>query len=239
MANEDYGVSYEPIIKLTTMQTVAYEALSRFKYDGKDIKPDAFFKSLHKDLELFFYVESILKTFQLKNRPKNKKLFINLDPDVAIEPSHVVYWINFFTLHDDIVVEIIENSDDENITHVEHFMDWMDEYKVEYAYDDYGKPNSVFFDSLFHRASTIKIDINFIRTIRKNKLYIEVVKGVVKYTKLSNKYTIMEGIETEEDLTIAKEIGVDFIQGYLFKTKFINKYKRECKYNCVNPPLIH
>ena len=44
---------------------------------------------------------------------------------------------------------------------------------------------------------------------------------------LSNniKQTILEGVESELDLELAKEIGVDFVQGYLFKKEFITKWK--------------
>ncbi|MBL1244532.1 MAG: EAL domain-containing protein [Sulfurimonas sp.] len=225
MDNEDYGVSYEPIVDIKNMNIIGYEALSRFKYEGKAIAPDIFFKSLHKNLELFFDVESVIKTYQIKNRPKGKKLFINLDPDVATKPKHIMHWIKLFNSTTNIVVEIIENSDDENIVHIEHFMNCLEESNVDFAYDDFSKPNSVFVSSLFHRASTIKLDMDFIRTIQTNRAYIEVAKGIVRYAKLSNKHTVLEGVETQNDLDVVKEIGVDFIQGYLFKDKFIDKYK--------------
>ena len=121
-------------------------------------------------------------------------------------------------------IEIIENSDEESAQDVEYFMDWMDEYNLPYAYDDYAKPNSMFFSSLLHRSNTIKLDIDFIKTIKNNKAYIELAKGVVKYATLSNKYTILEGIEHEYDLEVAKEIGVDFVQGYYFQEQFILKW---------------
>lgn len=224
--NEDYGVSYEPIIDIKNMNIIGYEALSRFKYQGETIAPNIFFKSLHENLELFFDVESIIKKYQIQNRPKDKKLFMNLDPDVAIKSEHIMHWIKFFSSNTDIVVEIIENSNDENIMHIEYLIDWLDESKVDFAYDDFLKPNSVFVNALFHGAYTIKLDMNFIRTIQTNRAYIEMAKGIVRYAKLSNKHTVLEGIETHNDLDIAKEIDVDFVQGYLFKDRFINKYKK-------------
>ncbi len=225
MAKEDYGVCYEPIICLENMEIIGYEALSRFKYRKKSISPAVFFKSIHNDIELFFYIETILKKFQLKNRPKNKKLFLNLDPDIAVDPDHIAFWVKLFISCKKIVIEIIENSDEESAQDIENFMDWMDEYNLPYAYDDYGKPNSMFFASLFHRADTIKLDINFLRSIVKNGPYMEVAKGVVRYAKLTQKYTILEGVENEVDFELAKEMGVDFIQGYLFKKEFITVWK--------------
>ncbi len=225
MANGDYGACYEPIIRLKDMEIIGYEALSRFKSWGRLVSPYDFFKSIHGDMELFFYVETVLKKFQLENRPTGKKLFLNLDPDVAINSNHIDFWVKLFDSTAEIIIEIIENSDEESAEDIEHFMDWLDEYDIPYAYDDYAKPNSMFFTSLLHRADTIKLDINFLRTIRENSAYIEVAKGVINYAKLRQKYTILEGVESESDLELAKEMGVNFVQGYLFKSKFISKWK--------------
>lgn len=226
MANETYGVCYEPIIDLKNMEIFAYEALSRFKNGHAIVSPYEFFKQIHQDIEFFFYVETILKNFQLKNRPIDKKLFLNLDPDVAIKDNHVSFWIDFFQETQDVVIEIIENSDEENAQDVENFMDWMDEYEIPYAYDDFAKPNSIYFTSLLCRADIIKLDIDVLMKIKQHPPYIEVIKGIVKYTQASSKKTILEGIEDENDLQIAKELGVDYIQGYMFKEKFINVWKK-------------
>ncbi|WP_294963998.1 EAL domain-containing protein [Sulfurimonas sp.] len=225
MSSENYGVCYEPVINLQDMNIVGYEALSRFKIGRKLISPADFFRTIHEDIELFFYIETILKKFQLDNRPSGRKLFLNLDPDIAIEPSHTSFWVKLFNKQKEIIIEIIENSDEESAKDIEDFMDWMDEYNIPYAYDDYAKPNSMFFSSLLHRADTIKLDIDFLRIIKKNHNYIEIAKGVVNYAKASSKYTVLEGVETQSDLDLAKEIGVDFVQGYLFKSKFITKWK--------------
>lgn len=225
MSRGTYGVCYEPIIRLDDMKILGYEALSRFKFAKEVISPADFFKSAHENIELFFYVETVLKKFQLQNRPKNKKLFLNLDPDVAIDANHTSFWVKLFNDKKDIVIEIIENSDEENAPDIENFMDWMDEYNLPYAYDDFAKPNSMFFESLFYRASIIKLDINLLKRIKQNSASMEVAKGIVKYAKKSHKYTVLEGVENEIDMELAKEMKVDYIQGYIFKKEFITVWK--------------
>lgn len=185
------------------METIGYEALSRFRSWGKSVPSYDFFKSIHNN--------TVLKKFQLSNRLSDTKLFINLDPDIAIDPNHIAFWVNFFDSHEKVVIEIIKKSDEDSAEDIEHFMDWLDEYSLPYAYDDYAKPNSMFFTSLLHRADTLKLDIDFLRTIRKNNPYIEMAKGLVNYAHLSNKQSILEGVESESDLELAREIGVDFI----------------------------
>lgn len=222
MASGNYGVCYEPIVNLATMQTIGYEALSRFRYKDNLISPNTFFKIAHEDIDFFFYVESVLKQFQLKHRIKDKKLFLNLDPDTCIQENQIEFWVELFQSYENIVIEIIENSDEENIEDVKHFMEWMDIYNLPYAYDDFGKPNSIFFALLLDKSDYLKLDIYFLQTIKVKPSYIEILRGMVKFAKANNKYTILEGVETEQDLQIAKDVGVDYIQGYFFKKEFIS-----------------
>jgi len=227
MASSSYGVCYEPIVSVIDLKIIGYEALSRFKYKNTLIPPDKVFKLLHNDLEMFFFIESIMKKFQLKNRPDNKTLFLNLDPDVSLDDNQIDFWINLLKSQENIVVEIIENSDEESVEDIKNFMGWMDINDIEYAYDDFGKPNSIFFKSLLETALYVKLDISFLRTIKIDYNYIELLKGVVNYASKKSKYTILEGVENQEDLEIAKIIGVDYIQGYLFKDKFTTVWRND------------
>jgi len=220
MANSNYGVCYEPIIRINDMEIIGYEALSRFKLNDALIPPNIIFKALHKDLEMFFHIEVIMKKFQLEHRPNNKTLFLNLDPDVALQSKQMNFWINLLKSQENIVVEIIENTDEEDVENMKDFMEWMKMNKIDYAYDDFAKPNSIFFYSLLETAQYIKLDMHLLSTIRCDKHYTEFVKGIVQYAKAKKKYTILEGVETESDLEIAKAIKVDYIQGHLFKNLF-------------------
>ncbi len=147
-------------------------------------------------------------------------LFLNLDPDVSLKDTQIDFWINLLKSQENIVVEIIENSDEESVDDISNFMDWMQINNIEYAYDDFGKPNSIFFNSLLETALYIKLDIHFLRSIKIDKNYIELLKGIISYARAKNKYTILEGVEDEDDLKIAKTLNTDYVQGYLFKEKF-------------------
>jgi EAL domain-containing protein (putative c-di-GMP-specific phosphodiesterase class I) len=67
--------------------------------------------------------------------------------------------------------------------------------------------------------------MDVLKRIKQHPPYIEVIKGIVNYAKKSSKKIILEGIEDSTDLKIAKTLEVDYIQGYMFKDKFINIWK--------------
>jgi len=223
----DFGVCYEPIIRLLDMSVYGYEALSRFKHKGEQLSPEIFFKSVHDNTSLFFSLEMELKKFQLHNAIEDKKLFLNFDPDICIEDKKIDLWFELLHPHKNVVVEVIENSDDESIDNVERFIQWLKKYDFPFAYDDYGKPNSLFFPMLLEQSSYIKLDIFFLHAIKKSLSYLEILKGIVEYSKKRGKNTILEGVETEEDLKIAQEVGIDCIQGYLFKSQFISIWNKD------------
>ncbi|MGB0898825.1 MAG: EAL domain-containing protein [Psychrobium sp.] len=47
------------------------------------------------------------------------------------------------------------------------------------------------------------------------------MNALVGYAKQAEKAVILEGIETPEDLEFARSLGVTYVQGFLFKDKFI------------------
>ena len=69
---KNYGVEYQPIISVETLEVFAYEALSRF-YDeaNNPIPPDHVYKALHHNPLSLFQVELAQKKLQLKHAPKN------------------------------------------------------------------------------------------------------------------------------------------------------------------------
>lgn len=218
----NFGVCYEPVINLSDMSIYAYEALSRFKYKDSALAPDVFFKAIHDEIDFFFSHEMIIKSFQLKHRPVGIKLFLNFDSDICVEDAKVKLWLELFKDEEEVIVDIVENSSKEQIANIEYFMKWLKENDIPSAYNDYGTPNSVFSPKLFHKSNYLKFDIFFINTIKLNPSYANILQAIVTYAKEQGQYTILEGVETKKDLEIAKEIGVNYVQGFLFKEKFIS-----------------
>lgn len=59
----------------------------------------------------------------------------------------------------------------------------------------------------------LKLDITFARNITKEK---EVIRAVIAMAHALKVKTIAEGVENNEQLSIYKELGVDYIQGYYY-----------------------
>lgn len=222
-----YLTKYEAILDVNTLDIFAYEALSKFETKFSEISTEDIFKKLHKDNQLFFKLEKRNKELQVSNFIyPNKKLFLNFDADICFSKEQRDYWDMFFKNNcDNLVVEITENGseDERRANAMKDFSKWLKLRKIDTALDDFASEGSMFSFSIMDNSNYLKIDKSFIRMISKNLNYKYYLKGVIDTMRLENKKTIIEGIETYNDLSLAKELGCDYIQGYLFKTHTIIK----------------
>jgi len=216
-----YYAQYQPIIDVKSGDIYAYEALARFSLDGINLPPNETFALCHEDNDTLFLLESMVKKFQLKHRPKDQKLFINLDPDSFINPDYKKFWVELFSKERNIVVEIIENSDDENIEDIESFISFLNQEHITYALDDFFQDNALFSSALFLNAPIVKLDKVFFTRIRQAPHYKEFLRGIINFCRLSDKIVILEGVETKEELLLAQELNIPYVQGFLFKEQFI------------------
>lgn len=61
--------------------------------------------------------------------------------------------------------------------------------------------------------NVLKLDISFVRNIKKNEVVIE---NIIKMAHRMGLITVAEGVETDEQLKILKSLGCDLIQGYYY-----------------------
>jgi len=213
---------YQPIIRASNLEIWGYEALARFTLDGRSVPPDRVFEALHTDRTLFFMLESRTKRFQIKHRPKGTRLFVNIDPHVCELDYQLEHWLSAFSDQDDIVVEIIENTGVSNVDAVRHFTERVTDAGVQVALDDVGGHNSLFSFELLEHCHVIKLDRRWLARFERDPAYGQLVQGLLAFAKARGIASVLEGVETSEHLARAQALGVDFVQGFLFRDAFAN-----------------
>lgn len=221
LKDKSYGVEYQPFISTKNEKIVAYEALSRFVYVAKAISPEIFFGICHDFTELFFEAEQVLKRFQFENRPKDKKLFVNFDPHILLEKSRINEVFNFFSKQDNFVIELVENSHES--VNTSKLLSIFKNLKYDFAVDDFFKENSMLSLELLKKCNYLKLDKDTLKEMNSNKSFIHVVEGLVKCSHELGKEVVLEGVECKNDFELAKKLNIDYVQGFLFKSKFIKK----------------
>lgn len=210
---------YQPIVSLSDDTILAYEALARFYLHGRSIAPDIVFDICHHDLTLFYELEMKVKEHQFQNRPKEKKLFINFDPHVLRYKKRTKEIFSLMSKQNDFVIELVENS--HKSINIERLMEVFDKLKYQFAVDDFFKENSIVSLYLLKKCHYLKLDKDILKQTKLDSAFIEVVKGICNYAHKIGKEVILEGIETKDDFYLARECRVDFVQGFLYRERFI------------------
>lgn len=214
---------YQPIADLKSGEIFGYEALSR--------GPES--SLLHSPLVLLSIAELLNKTWELEQLlrikaleqatfTKKHKLFLNVDPNVIKDPKFKKGFTkeNMDLLNispNSVVLELTERS---AIESYEDFKEVLKHYKEQgyhIAIDDVGSGYSGLKTLYEVYPKFLKIDMDFIRFIDKDKFKQAIVKSFIEMAKLANMKTVAEGIETAEELKTLIGMGIDYGQGYFIQ----------------------
>lgn len=86
---------------------------------------------------------------------------------------------------------------------------------IQFALDDFGRGQSSFGYLKRLPVAYLKIDGDFVRDIDRDRERFAIVKAMHTLGHELGKQTIAEQVETEAELACLKNLGMDFVQGYL------------------------
>ncbi len=224
---------YQPYVD-GNRNIVGAETLIRWKKNNKIIPPMEFIPYLEQT-DLIIDVEKGLIDTVLKyiNTLKSSEI-----PPVPLSVNLSANSLNKKSLFEDIVFmlkdtriepkylrfEIIERLFLENFDYLKDLIQRFKEYGISFAVDDFGTGYSSLSYLSKLPVDYLKIDISFVRTIHLKQTK-SVVKSIIFLSKELNIKTVAEGIETEEQFNILKDMGCDYFQGFLFyKPLFEDKF---------------
>ncbi len=112
-------------------------------------------------------------------------------------------------------LEITESTAMENTEHTIRVLNRLKELGVKLSIDDFGTGYSSL--SILHRLpfDTLKIDRSFVCEVGENGEDSEILQTIISLAKNMKMRVIAEGIETEAQLSLLKNLGCDYGQGYL------------------------
>jgi EAL domain-containing protein (putative c-di-GMP-specific phosphodiesterase class I) len=211
---------YEPFIHLKTGKVMGYEALARFvRPDGIALSPGTFFSLLHARPALLFEVELAAKRHQLAHAPPGAELFVNLDPDSWAAggegPDNPLLDL-LANAPMPLVVEVIENLDASDAVLSRGMVAAARARGLRIALDDVGAANSLLSFEALDEADVLKFDRMLLRALARPRRR-AVIQALARMARETGGKSILEGVETAADLQLARELGVDWVQGWFFE----------------------
>ncbi|HSN90366.1 MAG TPA: EAL domain-containing protein [Anaeromyxobacteraceae bacterium] len=216
-----FWTEYQPIVQARSGRTVAFEALGRFRArDGRMVSPAAVFAILHADPGLLLRAELTLKLHQVEHAPRTP-LFVNLDPDSwwrSGDANRNPFLALFSSAHTRVVVEVTENMASADAVRAQQMIRALRGRRLAVALDDVGATNGLLSFDAIAEAEVLKFDRTLIPRLR-NPRYRALVMAFTRMARETGARTVLEGVETTADFVIARDLGVDLVQGFLFKDR--------------------
>lgn len=209
---------YQPVFSLNKNEMVGSEFLLRSKMNT----PDVIFEQAKKANRLYELDTSsiyyALLTYSSMGHSVEGLLFFNIFPSSLVNPKFPDFLkkllLEFPELCPKIVLEVNETEQADAKLFIERIQ-LLKEYGFLVAIDDVGKGWSSLTRIIELDPDFIKLDLYFAQSLANSKKKQEMIQTIAKYCESNNIQIILEGIETEEDLLMAKTLQVQYGQGYL------------------------
>ena len=215
----DIDPYFQPIIRFDNLETMGYEVLVRSTVKGLEY-PDRIFKiaamrTAEVQLSELCRTEGLISGLQLD--PHNR-YFLNTHARELETPrllqSLTELRNDFPEL--DIVLEVHEAA----ITSVSYLSELtrvMKSLNIDLAYDDFGAGQARLIELFEVPPKYLKFDLQLIRGLESaSKVHRASVKALVNMVHDLDVIALAEGVETEVQSEICRDLGFDLAQGYLF-----------------------
>lgn len=208
---------FQPIVSTQTLEVIGYEAFLRSHIESN---PLALFNKARKE-KIISKLDSMSIEQAISQYGYNNFLFLNIFPSTVLDDESyllLTQLVNYFNENKQIILELNESIDDGLCWEEFELFDRINNLRTLgylIAIDDVGKGQSSMHKVIELNPDFIKLDRYFAQNLHKCKLKQEVVSFFVNYSKHRSLF-ILEGIENHVDLSKATELGVNYVQGFLF-----------------------
>lgn len=212
---------FQPIVDVKTAKVVAYEALMRADMPTLN-SPDKILSIAKMESKLnsievltwFNSLESFSEHVKQGVIDKNCKIFIN---SIASQSMNSEEMAEFENIYGDLLPNIVlEITEEERLDEAIHYFKsgHIHAWNGAIALDDYGSGYNSEKSLLYIDPQYIKVDSDIIHNIDASVDKQKIVRNIVSYAHERGKLIVAEGVENENELRTAVELGVDLLQGY-------------------------
>lgn len=223
IASRDLHAVFQPVINLANAEVLGHEGLVRGPHGSPLHFPLTLFETARNANRLAVVErlssEVVLETFG--GFGSHSKLFINVSPESFTQFSTNIAAILTYThkLKLDprtIVIELTESAPNFDYQLIKNAAGYYRKMGFEIAIDDLGEGfSSLRLWSELH-PDYVKIDKHFIQNINNDSVKLEFVRSIQRIAECSGAKVIAEGIESQAQLSIVKDLKIAYGQGYLF-----------------------
>jgi len=226
---EEFVLHYQPEVDLLTGRVVGLEALVRWQHPEKGLVPPMQFIPEAEQTGMILPLgdwglsEACRQMQEWKRRwpaMKDLRVCVNLSARQFSRGglvNHVAALLEENGLSaQQLGIELTESSLSSNIAESTEILSRLHGLGVSLHMDDFGTGYSSL--SHLHRFpfDVLKIDRSFVQRMMTGSQPLQIVHTILEMARVMGMDVVAEGIETEEQLHLLKEMGCPYGQGYLF-----------------------
>lgn len=214
---------YQPIVSLGDGRIVAHEALIRGPVGTALINPDALFAAAAAEgLTLELEQACMATAVKLWSQPSiDQRLFVNLSARAILHNVGTRTLSGIVSALEAAQVSpaalIIEVTEHERVTDVASLVAVANELRalgLRFALDDFGEGHSNLRLWSELRPEFVKIDKYFVHQLDLHAEKVQTIKGLARLAEVFGSRLVAEGVETDIELRIVRDLGIELGQGY-------------------------
>jgi diguanylate cyclase (GGDEF)-like protein len=203
----------------------SFEALARWKIDGKYVPPMTFIKIAEKQgllsLLAVNLVRELVETLSEWHKEHiHTPIAFNLAGQELMNDSFFALLMTLVAdkpwLSEMLELEITETSYVMTNPLIHKRLRSLSQYGFSIAIDDFGTGQASLGQLVDIPANILKIDRRFISPLPNDQRHVDIVKSTIQLAESLNMKVIAEGIETKEQATLLIALGCHTLQGYYF-----------------------
>ena len=211
---------FQPIVDLQTQAIIGYEALSRGP-EGTDIEnPEVIFE-IARDFDLVWDLETLcIENIRpwLRDVCSRGFLFFNLESHFIqqLQARGTDVFDSFFECHHQVVIEVTERSAIRDYRTFRRTLHDLKAMGFRIAIDDCGSGYATLEAVAELQPDYLKVGHSLFQGVEHDPIRRRLVDLVARLSDTIGATTIAEAIETEEQLRVCQELGIQHGQGYYF-----------------------
>ena len=224
LAEDRLSLAYQPIVDAQRGEAVAYEALLRWNHPTRGEIPPSVFVPIAEEARLINQIGAwVLRSAcaEAAHWPEHVKVAVNLSA-LQLEADSLTSVVVNALAANDLRPERLELEMTESVflregDRTEEALDRLRMIGVSLALDDFGMGYSSL--GYLQRASfsSIKIDRSFVKSATGGcPESVAIIQAIIALARGLGMETTAEGIETESETAVMRELGCTRLQGYLF-----------------------
>ncbi len=220
--SEQIHTLFQPIVDGATREVHGFEALSRGPVGSPLHLPTALFAHAGACGRLLELERSCLcaalRSFSALEI--EGKLFVNLLPETLLQWDGFAGWLNDQVARwrldpHTLVIELTEHGTQQHESRLADMIAPLRAMGCDIAIDDLGAGVSGLKTWSAIRPEYVKVDRYFVAGIEQDPVRGEILRSVVEMGRATCSQIVAEGIENRAQCAIVRELGVDYLQGYL------------------------